>query len=443
MTNSSEITAVRGQLIYFKKDPFYYDLKESFVYESDGLIVSQNGKIVAVGPYSQNKHMLTDVSILRHYPDYLICPGFIDTHIHYPQAEIIGAFGKQLLDWLNDYTFVAEQKYSDYEYARIKAKFFCQELLKNGTTSALVFCTVHPQSVDALFEVSESYNMRIIAGKVLMDRNAPQALLDTPQKAYDESKKLIKKWHQKGRNLYAITPRFAPTSSAEQLQLAGALWKEYPDAYVQSHVSENMKEGEWVKSLFPDAKGYLDVYDRHGLIGKRALLAHGVHLTEEEFCRCHETDTALSHCPTSNLFLGSGLFNMKSAKNSKRPVKVGMGTDIGAGTSFSLLATMNESYKVAQLNEYSLDAIKAFFLSTLGGAQALHLEDKIGTFYPGYEADFIVINPKATSLLKMRTELAASIEELLFVLMTIGDDRCIEATYVAGKKVYSKTEEKK
>ncbi len=435
MSTTSDL-AVRGQLIYFRQDPFLNDPKDSFVHESDGLIICKNGLITSVGRYETTKHLIPKDCVVDHYPESLISPGFIDTHIHYPQTEIIGAHGKQLLDWLNDYTFVAEQKYSDKNYAAKKAEFFCKELIKNGTTTALVFCAVYPQSVDALFEEAEKLNMRLIAGKVLMDRNAPEALLDSPQSGYDDSKTLIKRWHKKGRNLYAITPRFAPTSTPEQLELAGALWKESPDVYVHSHISENLKEIDWVKLLFPKAKNYLDVYDSAGLIGKRSLLAHGVHLTEEELCRCHDSDTAIAHCPTSNLFLGSGLFKIHNAKNKKRPVKVGLGTDIGAGTSFSLLSTMNESYKVQQMSGSSLNAIEAFYLATLGGAEALHLEDKIGTFKAGHEADFIVLNPNATDLLKMRTSLAKNIQELMFVLMTIGDDRCVKATYISGSKVY-------
>lgn len=436
MQKSPTIAAVRGQLIYFKADPFFNDYQHSFIHEADGLIIVQDGLITAVGPYQQIKYQLPTGCTIDHFPDCLISPGFVDTHIHYPQTEIIGAYGKQLLDWLNEYTFVVEQKYADKNYAAKKAEFFCHELAKNGTTTALVFCTVHPSSVDALFEAAEKLNMRIIGGKVLMDRHAPEALLDTPEKGYEESKALIKKWHGKGRNLYAITPRFAPTSSEAQLELAGQLWKEHPGVYVQSHVSENLKEIEWVKELFPKAKGYLDVYEKFGLLGKRALMAHGVHLDESELCRCHETGTAIAHCPTSNLFLGSGLFSVAKAKDSKRPVEVGLGTDIGAGTSFSLLQTMNESYKVAQLNTYPLDALKAFYLATLGGAKALQLEDKIGTFKAGHEADFVVLNPHATDLLKMRSETAKSISELMFILMTIGDDRAVHATYINGQQVY-------
>lgn len=431
-------SVIRGQLIYFKDDPFLSDSSSSFVFEQDGLLICENGLIKESGPYEKLKHLVPKNSTITHYKDAIICPGFVDTHVHYVQSGIIGAFGKQLLDWLNEYTFVAEQKFKNKTYAQNSAEFFCNELLRNGTTTAMIFCAVYPESVDALFESAQKRNMRVIAGKVLMDRNAPQGLLDTAQTSYDDSKALIKKWHNNNRLLYAITPRFAPTSTPEQLTLAGQLWKEHPDVYVHSHISENPKEIEWVKELFPKQKNYLNVYAHHNLTGKRSLYAHGVHLTEEEFCTCHDTETALSHCPTSNLFLGSGLFKINQAKDPKRPVKVGIGTDIGAGTSFSLLATMNECYKVAQLNHYPLDAMKAFYLSTLGGAKALCLDDKIGSLQKGYEADFVVLDPNATPLLKMRHQYSRSIEETMFILMTMGDDRTVKATYVAGELAYDK-----
>jgi guanine deaminase len=313
------------------------------------------------------------------------------------------------------------------------ARIFCDELLRQGTTTALVFCSVHAGSVDALFEAAQARNLRLIAGKVLMDRNAPAALLDTAQSGYDQSKALIKRWHGRGRALYAITPRSAMTSTPEQLELAGALWKEHPDVFVQSHISENQDEIAWVKELFPQRQDYLDVYDHYGLAGRRAVYAHGIHLGERELCRCHETGTALSHCPTSNLFLGSGLFRAKLAKDPKRPVHVGLGTDIGGGTSFSMLATMGEAYKVAQLEGHPIDAIEAFFLATLGGARALALDDRIGTLAPGREADMVVLDPSATPLLAFRSSRSRSITETLAVLTTLGDDRAVRATYVAGK----------
>ena len=363
----------------------------------------------------------------------LIAPGFIDTHIHYVQTAIIGAQGHQLLDWLNDYTFVAEQAFADEAVARDTARVFCDELLRNGTTTALVFCSVHAGSVDALFTEAEQRNLRLIAGKVLMDCNAPPALLDTARSGYDQSKALIGKWHGRGRCLYAITPRAAICSTPEQLEMAGALWREHPDVFVQTHISENRDEIAWVKKLFPQRRDYLDVYAHYGLIGTRALLAHGVHLGEGDFERCHATGTALAHCPTSNLFLGSGLFPLREAHDPRRPIHIGLGTDIGAGTSFSLLATMGEAYKVAQLQSRPIDAIEAFFLATLGGARALALDDRLGTLAPGREADMVVLDPNATPLLAFRNRRSRSIGETLAVLSTLGDDRAIRATYVAGK----------
>jgi guanine deaminase len=301
-----------------------------------------------------------------------------------------------------------------------------------------VFCAVFPQSVDALFEEASARNMRVIAGKVLMDRNAPAALLDSAQRGYDDSRALIARWHGRGRNLYAITPRFAPACTRAQLELAGALWHEHPNVFMQSHIAESVAEVAWARELFPERSGYLDIYGHYGLTGRRAMLAHGIHLTESELAACHDAGTAISHCPTSNLFLGSGLFRVNVAKDPRRPVHVGMGTDIGAGTSFSMLATMGEAYKVAQLNGYSMSALRNFYLATLGGARALALDHLIGTLQPGREADLVVLDPNATELLALRCERSKSIEETLFVLMTIGDDRAVKATYVAGELRYAR-----
>lgn len=429
----NETKAVRGDLVYFKDDPFLSDPSRAFVYERDGIVLIKDGLIEAVGPADKIRPLVPEDVSIDHYPGCLISPGFIDTHIHYVQTGMIGAPGGQLLDWLNQYTFPAEQEFRDKAHADKVARIFCDELIRNGTTTALVFCATFPQSVDALFEEAARRNLRLIAGKVLMDHNAPEALLDTPQSAYDQSKALIEKWHGKGRALYAITPRFAITSTPEQLEAAGALWKENPGVFVQTHIAENKREIAEVTKLFPGRKDYFDVYAHHGLCGERAVFAHGVHLSEKEFCRCHETGTALSHCPTSNLFLGSGFFSVAKAKNPARPVHVGLGTDIGAGTSFSLLATLGEAYKVSQADGVPLDAIKAFFLATLGGARALRLDDKIGSIKPGLEADLVVLDPDATPLLAFRNSRSSSIEETLFALMTLGDERAIRQTYVAGK----------
>lgn len=431
-------TVIRGSLAYVVDDPFLLPTKECFRYMPDGMIVVEDGHITQSGPAATVLKTLPQGVHYKTYKDKIIVPGFIDTHIHYVQTDIIGAFGKQLIDWLNTYTFVAEQKFKDSAEGTRVAEFFCDELLRNGTTTALTFCAVYPESADQLFEAASKRNMRMIAGKVMMDRNAPKNLQDTASDSYEDSKRLIKKWHEKGRNLYAITPRFAPTSTPQELEIAGQLWREYPGAYVHSHLSENVDEIAWVKKLFPARQGYLDVYDHHGLTGRRAVYAHGVHLTDAEMQHCFETGTSISHCPTSNLFLGSGLFWLEKAKDKERPINVGLGTDIGAGTSFSMLQTMNEAYKVAQLRKFPLDAVHAFFLATLGGARALNLGEQLGTLEPGKEADFVVLDPLATPLLRERMQFTNSIEEKLFVLMTMGDDRSVAATYIAGHKAYER-----
>lgn len=406
-------------------------------YIEDGLLLTEQGKITWFGTWEQGQNQLNDAVSVEHYPEQLIVPGFIDTHIHFPQTEMVGAYGEQLLEWLNTYTFPTEIQFSDKNYADQIAKFFVNELLKNGTTTALVFCTIHPESVDALFEAAEQHQMRLIAGKVMMDRHAPDALTDTAESAYDDSKALIEKWHGKGRNLYAITPRFAPTSTPEQLQKAGQLKAEYPDVYVHTHLSENKNEIAWVKELFPEQKGYLDVYHHYGLTGERSVFAHCVHLEDAEWQCMHETQSAIAFCPTSNLFLGSGLFPLK--KTWEKQVKVGLGTDIGGGTSFSQLQTLSEAYKVQQLQGDKLSAFESFYHATIGGAQALHLDDKLGNFNVGKEADFVVLNLKATALQALRQQRAKNIEDALFALFTMGDDRNIQATYVYGEKIYEQS----
>ncbi|MBZ0140903.1 MAG: guanine deaminase [Pseudorhodoplanes sp.] len=431
------ITALRGPLAYCTDDPFLAGAR-AFRYESDGLLICRDGILEAVGAHSALHQRLPRDCAVADFSDCLIVPGFIDTHVHYVQTGIIGAHGRQLLDWLERYTFPAELAFADPDEARRTAAVFCDELLRHGTTAALVFCSVHPGSVDAIFEQASKRNMLLIAGKVLMDRNAPERLRDTAQSGYDLSKALLRKWHKSGRCRYAITPRFAATSTPEQLELAGALWSEYPDAHLHTHIAENRNEIAWVRELFPARADYLDVYSHFGLTGRRAVLAHGIHLDESALCRCHESGTALSHCPSSNLFLGSGLFRMRQARDPRRPVEVGLGTDIGAGTSFSLLSTMGEAYKVSQMADEPIGTVEAFYLATLGGARTLDLADRIGTFAPGKDADIAVLDPRATPLLAFRTGRAADIEEILAVLMTLGDDRCVRATYVAGALVHER-----
>ena len=412
-------------------------IPEQVRFIEDGLLITQDGKIQWFGTWQAGQHLAADLQV-EHYPDQLILPGLIDTHIHFPQTEMIGAYGEQLLEWLNTYTFPTEMQFEDKAYADQIAAFFVQELLKNGTTTALVFCTVHPQSVDALFEAAERHHMRLIAGKVLMDRHAPEALCDTPESAYADSKALIQKWHGKGRNLYAITPRFAPTSTAAQLAQAGQLKAEHPDVYVHTHLSENQNEIAWVKTLFPEQKNYLDVYHHYGLTGSRSVFAHCVHLEEQEWQCLHDTDSAIAFCPSSNLFLGSGLFPLK--KTWEKQVKVGLGTDVGAGTAFSQLDTLNQAYKVQQLQGDKLSAFEALYHATLGAAKALDLHEKLGNFNVGKEADFIVCNLKATAVQALRQDRAKNIEDALFALMMMGDDRNIQATYIYGQKAYAQAD---
>ena len=428
--------AYRAAILHSLDDPALVGVQASYEYFADGVLVVEDGRISALGAASEVLPTLADDVEVTHYPDALITPGFIDTHIHFPQTGMVGSYGEQLLDWLNEYTFPCEGQFADKAHADGVAQIFLKELLRNGTTTALVFGSVHPESVDALFEAAQALDLRLIAGKVMMDRNAPDYLTDTAQSSYAQSKALIERWHGKGRLHYAVTPRFAPTSSEAQLTLAGQLLREYPDVYLQTHLSENLQEIEWVKALFPERSNYLDVYDHYQLLGERSVLAHGVHLCDAECERLAETGSAIAFCPTSNLFLGSGLFNLPQAERFK--VNVGLGTDVGAGTSFSLLHTLNEAYKVMQLQGEKLNPFKSLYLATLGGARALRLEDRVGTLQPGTDADFLVLDYHATPLLSYRIAQAKTFEEVLFVLMTLGDDRAVLQTYAAGRRVHNR-----
>jgi guanine deaminase len=430
---TTNVKAYRAAILHSIADPAVVGAEQSYEYFEDGLLVIDNGQVAKVGHAADLLPSLKGVEITE-YRDALITPGFIDTHIHYPQTGMIASYGEQLLDWLNTYTFPTEQQFADKAHAADVAGIFLKELLRNGTTTALVFGSVHKQSVDAFFEAAEALNLRMIAGKVLMDRNAPDYLTDTPESGYADSKELIERWHGKGRLHYAVTPRFAPTSTPEQLTLAGKLLGEYPDLYMHTHLSENRKEIEWVKALFPERKGYLDVYDHYKLIGARSVFAHGVHLCDDECKRLAETGSAVAFCPTSNLFLGSGLFDLN--KLEAHGVRVGLGTDVGAGTSFSQLQSLNEAYKVMQLQGKKLDPFKSLYLATLGGANALYLDDKLGNFKTGKDADFVVLDYNATPLISYRMQQAKTPGERLFALTMLGDDRAIKQTFAAGVSVH-------
>lgn len=429
------LSAVRGRLLWLHHDPFLDDPGTALAEEEDGLILMAGRKILDVGSHAALVSRLPPGTPVDHHSGKLIVPGFIDLHVHYSQVSVIGAAGHRLLDWLGQTTFPAEMAFADPAHARAVAAFFCDQLIRHGTTTALVFTTVHPHATDALFEAAMARSMRMVAGKVMMDRNAPAPLLDTARMAHDDSLALIDRWDGMGRLHYAITPRFAPTSTPEQLEAAGALRKRFPHLHVHTHLAETLDETAWVRSLFPDRAGYLDVYDHYGLVGPRSVFAHGIHLDEGEFRRLFESGAAIAHCPTSNLFLGSGIFRLAAARARNRPVQVGLGTDVGAGTSLSMLATAGEAYKVAQLAGHLLSPAEALYLATLGPARALGLEDRIGRLAPGLDADFVVLDPAATPLLAMRCQQAGSSADLLSALFTLGDDRAIAATYVAGRRM--------
>jgi guanine deaminase len=357
-------------------------------------------------------------------------PGFIDAHIHYPQTDVIASHGKQLLDWLTDYTFPAEARFSDAAHAQAVAEFFLDELARNGTTTAAIYATVHPASVEAIFSAAQKRNLRIITGKVMMDVNAPDYLRDEAGQSYADSKALIERWHGRGRLLYGVTPRFAGTSSERQMQLAAKLLDEHPGMHMQTHLAENQAEVEWIARLFPWSRSYLDVYQQYGLVREGALFGHCIHLEDEDWRVLAAGGAAAIHCPTSNLFLGSGLFNLDAAYASG--TVTGLATDVGGGTSFSMLRTMHEAYKVAAMGHRPFSSLDGFYLATLGSARALRLDDRIGNFNPGMEADFIVLNPQATPLIGRRYGIASGIEQKLFALMMLGDDRVVEQTYVMG-----------
>ncbi|KQQ24449.1 guanine deaminase [Methylorubrum extorquens] len=430
----ARMRAIRGQAVSLTGNPF---LSEGCLqHVADALILVEDGRITAFGDFADLSDQIPAGVAVTVYENALILPGLIDTHVHYPQLQMIASYGEQLLAWLEKYTFPAELQFADQAHAERVAKLFFREILGAGTTTAVVYCTVHPGSVEAFFAESARFNTRMIAGKVLMDRNAPAGLLDTAQRGYDESKALIDRWHGRGRQHYCVTPRFAPSCTQAQLDAAGALMREHDDLFLQTHLCENTDEIAWVRELFPDRASYLDVYVQSGLVGPRTVLGHAIHLSEEDFCTCHASGAAIAHCPTSNGFLGSGLFRLFDALDPRRPVRVGLGTDVGAGTTLSLLKTLGESYKVAALRGTRLDAVRAFWLATLGGAEALRLDDRIGRIAPGHDADLCVLDLAATPLLGFRTGTCSSIEELLFVLMTLGDHRTVRATWVAGEPVY-------
>ena len=428
--------AYRASLLHFHADPAFHE--RAYAWHEDGLLIVDNGQVLAAGDYQALHATLPPNTELHDYSGKLLLPGFIDTHVHYPQTDMIASPAPGLLPWLESYTFPTERQFDDPAHAGAVADFFLDELLRNGTTTAMVYCTVHPQSVDAFFEASARRNLRMVAGKVMMDRNCPDFLRDSAESSARDTEALIRRWHNKGRALYAITPRFAPTSTEAQLQLAGELARAWPDTFIQTHVSENEDECAWVKSLFPKSRSYIDVYDSYGMLRPRGMYGHCIWLNERDRERMAETGAAAAICPTSNLFLGSGLFDFPCADAAG--MLLSLATDVGGGTSFSMLQTMNEAYKVARLGGSYLPALRMFYLATLGAARSMQLDGVIGNFVPGAEADFIIVDPQATPLLQRRTARGESLEELLFALALLGDDRAVAATYSAGRLVHARSD---
>ncbi|WGW03405.1 guanine deaminase [Tropicibacter oceani] len=420
-----------GQTLSFAADPF--DQGPAAVrHERRGALLVQEGRIADLGPADALRARHPGARITDH-GDGLILPGFVDAHAHYPQTGIIASWGKRLIDWLNSYTFPEEMRFGDAGYAAEIAGQYLDLLLANGTTTVCSYCTIHPASVQALFEAAEARGMRIFAGKTCMDRNAPDGLRDTAQSAYDDSLALLRQWHGRGRASYVITPRFSPTSSPQQLQALGALWAEHPDCLMQTHLSEQLDEIAWVKELFPKARDYLDTYEAHGLLGENGLYGHAIHLEPRERDRLREVGAALIHCPTSNTFIGSGLFDMAGLIAEGQ--RVGLATDTGGGSSFSMLRTMAAAYEISQLRGHALHPAQLIWLATQGSARALKVDDRFGNLAKGLEADFTVLDLASTPAIAQRAARADDLFEALFPTIMMGDDRAISATYVAGQRL--------
>lgn len=428
----SDRRAFRAAILHCLGDPGEHADASQVEYFSDGLLIIEDGHVAGLGDAESLLPGLADDFELHDHRGNLIVPGFVDCHVHFSQVDIIASYGEQLLDWLNRYAFPVEAQFGDAQFAHEVAEFFVDELLRNGTTSALVFPTVHEESVEAIFTAAGKRNMRLLSGKVLMDQNCPESVRDGAESTYTVSRRLLEKWHGKGRLGYALTPRFAVTSSEAQLKAVGKLAAEFPDVHIHTHLAENHKEIELVAERFPLRRSYLDVYEHFGLVRERAVFAHCLHLDDQDRKCMAGNGSAMAFCPTSNLFLGSGLFNLRSARDSG--IRVGLATDVGGGTSLGMLQTMSEAYKVLHLQSQSLPGFRALYLATLGAAEALYLDDKIGNFVTGKEADFVILNYAGAEITRRRLARAEDIAEKLFALIMLGDDRNISATHVMGQR---------
>jgi guanine deaminase len=424
-----------GQVLSFAADPFAEGPGAARIWERGGVLV-EAGRIAALGDAASLAAAHPDAT--RHdYGAALISAGFIDAHMHYPQTAIIASWGKRLIDWLATYTFPEEARFADPAYCAEIAGRYLDMALAQGTTSMCSFATIHPASVDAFFTAAEARQMRVLAGKTCMDRNAPADLRDTAEAAYDQSRALLQRWHGVGRARYVITPRFAPTSSPAQLAALGALWAEHPDCLMQTHLSEQTDEVAWVAALYPKARDYLDVYESAGLLGPNAIFGHAIHLTTRERARLAEVGAAVAHCPTSNSFIGSGLFDMAGLKRDG--LRVGLATDTGGGSSFSMLRTMAAAYEIAQLRHVALHPSQLIWLATAGSAAALGLGQRIGSLLPGHEADLVVLDLASTPAIAQRSARANDLWEALFPTIMMGDDRAIRATWVNGRLAHART----
>lgn len=427
---------LRGRTLSFRRWPESMDDAAAYDHQEDGGVLVRGGRIVDTGAFAEVRALAADATIIDHRPN-LILPGFVDCHAHYPQMDVIASYGAELLDWLNKYTFPAESKFADAQHARRVARLFLDELVRHGTTTVAAYCSVHKQSAEAFFAEAHHRNMLTVAGKVMMDRNAPAAVCDTPQSAYDDTKALIAEWHGRGRQHYAITPRFAITSSPEQMEMAAALRREHPDLHMQTHLSENHAEIALTQKLFPWAKDYTGVYEHYGLLGRKALFGHCIHLSDREADALSDSGSVAVFCPTSNLFLGSGLFDYQRYRRRGKPLRIASATDVGGGTNYSMLRTMDEGYKVIALNGEKLNPLQSFWQITRGNAEALSLADRIGTFDAGTDADITVLDARAMPVMRQRMETVETLAEELFLLQTLGDDRAVAEVYVAGRPAKS------
>jgi guanine deaminase len=426
-------TLIRGRILSFHRRPENRDDLAACLYEEDGAVLVRDGVIVEAGAYDRvSQATRQGTHVVDHRP-HLILPGFIDAHVHMPQMQVIASYGTELLDWLNTYTFPEESKFRDAQHGRRIARLFLNESIRHGTTTVAAYCSVHKSSAEAFFGEAHNRNMMVIAGKVMMDRNAPDAVLDTAQSAYDDSKALIESWHNRGRQRYAITPRFALTSTPEQLEAAGALAREYPDCHVQTHLSENHAEIMETMALYPGASDYTGIYEHYGLTGPKSLFGHCIHLSEREADALSDSGSVAVFCPTSNLFLGSGLFAYHRYNRREKPLRVAVASDVGGGTNYSLLRTMDEAYKVIALQGEKLNPLASFWQITRGNAEALSISEKVGTLEAGTDADLVVLDASATPTMALRMETIGSVAEELFLMQTLGDDRAVREVYVAGR----------